>query len=139
MRFWDSSAVVPLIVPQSTTGMARAWLREDPGVALWTFTPVELTSTVWRMVREEILDEPSAAAAEARAVELMQAAVSVIDVESVKTTARRLLRLHPLRTADALQLAAGVRWAEGRPEGRIFHTLDRRLAAAARREGFSVP
>jgi len=62
----------------------------------------------------------------------------VIDVEAVKAQARRLLRLHPLRAADAMQLGAAWEWVAGRPTGRIFHTLDTRLALAARREGFRV-
>ena len=60
------------------------------------------------------------------------------DVERVKASARRLLRLHPLRAADALQLGAALAWADGAPEGLIVHTFDRRLAAAAEREGFRV-
>ncbi|MGH9318953.1 MAG: hypothetical protein ACRD3V_03565, partial [Vicinamibacteria bacterium] len=53
--------------------------------------------------------------------------------------ATRLLRLHPLRAFDACQLGAALRWAEGLPQGRILHTLDRRLASAAELEGFVVP
>jgi hypothetical protein len=63
----------------------------------------------------------------------------VIDVDPVKSLAIRLLRLHPLRTFDALQLGAALHWAEGHPQGRRLHTLDNRLALAAQREGFLVP
>ena len=59
-------------------------------------------------------------------------------VAAVRITARRLLRVHPLRTADALQLAAAVVAAEGVPASLDLVTLDDRLAAAARREGFVV-
>ena len=52
---------------------------------------------------------------------------------------RRLLRLHPLRAFDALQLGAALHWAEGQPQERTLHTLDGRLAFAAEREGFVVP
>ena len=50
--------------------------------------------------------------------------------------AKRLLRVHDLRTADALQLAAAVYVAEARPSTLEFVSLDDRLLAAARREGF---
>jgi hypothetical protein len=40
---------------------------------------------------------------------------------------------------DALQLGAALHWAEGRADGHVLHTLDRRLALAAQREGFVVP
>jgi hypothetical protein len=51
-------------------------------------------------------------------------------------SAKRLLRVHDLRTADALQLAAAVFVAEARPPTLEFVSLDDRLLAAARREGF---
>jgi hypothetical protein len=63
---------------------------------------------------------------------------AIIDVEAIKSHARRLLRLHPLRAADAMQLGAAWEWAAGRPTSRVFHTLDVRLALAAQREGFRV-
>ena len=63
----------------------------------------------------------------------------IIDVDPVKSLAARLLRLHPLRAADALQLGAALHWAEGHPKGRTVHTFDTRLALAAQREGFVVP
>jgi predicted nucleic acid-binding protein len=46
--------------------------------------------------------------------------------------------VHILRAADALQLAAAVVVAEGLPSSLDIVTLDERLAAAARREGFTV-
>jgi hypothetical protein len=49
-----------------------------------------------------------------------------------------MLRVHPLRTADALQLAAAWLAAERRPPTMTFVTLDARLAEAARKEGFPV-
>jgi hypothetical protein len=56
----------------------------------------------------------------------------------VKSIAIRLLRVHALRAADALQLAAALVWADGVPSGSVLHTHDRRLATAAEREGFEV-
>jgi predicted nucleic acid-binding protein len=56
----------------------------------------------------------------------------------VRQTAIRLLRVHPLRTADALQLAAAIAAAEDHPATLPFVTLDERLAQAAEREGFPV-
>ncbi|HSJ25022.1 MAG TPA: hypothetical protein VK929_10160 [Longimicrobiales bacterium] len=58
-------------------------------------------------------------------------------MEHVRTTAMRLLRTHPLRAADALQLAAALAWAPA-PAGDVFVTLDERLATAATLEGFTV-
>jgi predicted nucleic acid-binding protein len=59
-------------------------------------------------------------------------------VTAVRTTAIRLLRVHPLRAADALQLAAAIVAAEDHPATLQLVTLDERLAQAAEREGFEV-
>ncbi len=56
--------------------------------------------------------------------------------DAVRETATRFLRVHPLRAADALQLAAAFIAAERRPASLAMVTLDDRLAAAARKEGF---
>ncbi len=50
----------------------------------------------------------------------------------------RFLRVHPLRAADALQLAAAFVLADRRPSTLELVTLDDRLAVAARKEGFVV-
>ncbi|MES1204691.1 MAG: type II toxin-antitoxin system VapC family toxin [Pseudomonadota bacterium] len=138
MRFWDSSAVVPLIVGQPISGEADRWLSEDPALAIWTLTPIELTSAIQRLVREGVLGEREAAHAESRADELVRASHIVINVEGVKAQARRLLRLHALRAADALQLGSAIEWTSGRTAGRRLHTLDAQLGRAAAREGFDV-
>jgi predicted nucleic acid-binding protein len=56
--------------------------------------------------------------------------------EEVRESANRFLRVHDLRAADAVQLAAAFFAAEARPATLEFVTLDDRLLAAARREGF---
>lgn len=139
MTFWDSSAVVPLLVAQGASAKAAAWLTADAALVLWTLTPVEVTSALRRLTREGVLDEHAAQQAEARLVQLVGTCHVVLDVEAVKTRATRLLRFHPLRAFDALQLGAALHWAEHHPEGRTVYTLDQRLAIAARREGFLVP
>ena len=139
MRFWDSSAVVPLLVRQPASDRVDEWVAEEPEIALWTLTPVEIVSALWRLVRDGALDETTARQSELRARELIAASYLIVDVEGTKGLASRLLRVHPLRAADALQLAAALLWAGGAPQGRTLHTLDERLAGAARREGFDVP
>lgn len=139
MRFWDTSALVPLLVPQSMSSRAEEWFAEDPLVVVWTLTPVEVVSAVWRLVRENALTDAEGGLVEERLDDLVLSALVVLDVDTTKRLARRLLRLHALRAFDALQLAAAVQWVDGRSEGQIFHTFDARLGLAARREGFVVP
>lgn len=138
MRFWDSSAVVPLVVEQKGSREAREWIAQDSRMVIWTLTTVEVVSAIRRLVRNGALDESLAIDAEDRAADLSRLTNVVSDVERVKSLACRMLRVHPLRAADALQLGAALAWADGDPAGRILHTLDQRLALAARREGFGV-
>jgi predicted nucleic acid-binding protein len=138
VRFWDSSALVPLIVRQTSSPRSDEWFGADDQIAIWTLTPVEIVSAVRRLRREGSMTDRAARDAEVRIDELTRASHVVIDVEAVKTGARRLLRLHPLRAADALQLAAALEWAAGAPTGRVLHTLDDRLGRAAQTEGFEV-
>lgn len=139
MRFWDSSAVVPLLVRQKSSPLAEVWVGEDARMTVWTLTSVEVLSAFRRLVREQGLEEERALIAERRLDELVRTCHVVVDVPAVKRLASRLLRFHPLRAFDALQLGAALLWAEGHPEGRTLHTLDTRLGSAAEREGFVVP
>ena len=59
-------------------------------------------------------------------------------LEALRERAEGLLRRHPLRAGDALQLAAALTWAQSRPKGMRFLSLDARLSEAADREGFTV-
>ncbi|HEX9563957.1 MAG TPA: type II toxin-antitoxin system VapC family toxin [Gemmatimonadaceae bacterium] len=140
---WRSSErkppVVPLVIHQEQSPRVESWIAEDPEMALWILTPVEVTSALWRLVREGALTEPDARTAEEGAQLLAGASHTVTDIEGVKRTAERLLRVHALRAADTLQLAAAIRWSAGAAAAATLHTLDERLATAARREGFNVP
>ena len=138
MRFWDSSALVPLVVEQSSSRRVEEWVDEDASMVIWALAEIEIVSALRRLVREGTLAERQARSAEELAETLVARMHTVTDLEQTKTIAKRVLRLHVLRAADALQLAAALCWCEGRPTGRIFHTFDRRLADAAQREGFKV-
>ena len=58
--------------------------------------------------------------------------------DAIREAAIRFLRVHPLRAADALQLAVAFVAAERRPPSLEMVTLDDRLANAARKEGFAM-
>jgi hypothetical protein len=138
LRFWDSSALVPLVVEQAGSVQAERWLQDDPDAVTWTLTPVEVVSALRRLVRDGSLAERAATEAEGICEELVARSHVVTDVERAKLLARRLLRVHALRAADALQLAAALAWSENNPSGLVLHTLDTRLGLAAAREGFRV-
>ena len=58
--------------------------------------------------------------------------------KKVRQRAERLLRVHSLRAADALQLSSALVWAEESPSGLFFVCLDVNLREAAFKEGFTV-
>ena len=64
--------------------------------------------------------------------------MQVVPSDEIREVARRLLRVHPLRAADALQLAAAGVASERRPSTIGFVTFDDRLRDAASREGFLI-
>lgn len=57
---------------------------------------------------------------------------------AIREQAERLLPLHELRAADALQLASALAWCKGFPKGRQFVCADKNLSEAATKEGFTV-
>ena len=138
MRFWDSSAILPLLVDEDAT-VAITWEhRRDPAILVWWATPVECTSALARREREGSLASASLSEALDRLAELERAWAEVHPVERVRAQAMRLLRVHALASADALQLAAALVAAEDQPRTLPLVTLDERLALAAEREGFAV-
>jgi hypothetical protein len=115
-----------------------ALLREDPAAAVWWATPVECGSALARLEREQRLNEAGSRVAWERLVEAGRSWTEVPPLERVREQAIRVLQLHPLRAADALQLAAAIVLADFDPKTLPFVTLDQALATAARREGFPV-
>jgi hypothetical protein len=138
MRFWDASAVVPLLVIERPTPRMKALAISDPAMSVWWACKVECISAVMRLEREGNLESKLVVRALARLVDLEDRWNEVEANEALKEVAVRLLRVHPLRAADALQLAAAYFAADQRPTSYEFVTLDSRLASAARKEGFSV-
>lgn len=138
MRFWDSSAIVPLVVTEPSTASVESTYRRDPEMTVWWSTEIECVSAVSRRERLGTLESDDLPGAFA-ALEALSLTWNEVDpVARVREVAYRLLRTHPLRAGDALQLAAAIVAAEERPSTLRFVTLNERLADAAQREGFAV-
>jgi uncharacterized protein len=137
VKFWDSSAVVPLLVAEPTTAGLMEVLAADRHMHVWWATEVECASTLARLEREGA-DSAVIETALSRLTGLREDWNEIAAVSAVRAAARRLLRLHPLRAADALQLAAAFALADGDPGSVIFISLDDRLRRAARLEGFPL-
>ena len=138
MRFWDASAIVPLLMTESATRTVQALAAKDSAMLVWWATEVECASAVARLDREGALDESAVTQAFDRSQQLANGWHEVDPSDSIREAAVRFLRVHPLRAADALQLAAAFIAAERRPSSLDIVTLDGRLAAAARKEGFGL-
>lgn len=105
---------------------------------MWWATEVECASAIARLERDDALDDAAATQAFQRLRQLAQTWHEVDASDPIREAAVRFLRVHPLRDADALQLAAAFIAAERRPSSLEMVTLDDRLAAAARKEGFTL-
>jgi hypothetical protein len=138
MRFWDSSAIVPLIVKEEQSTYCIQAFRTDSDMLVWTMSKVEVLSAICRRMRDGVLGPDSFTAAEVRLNSLFETIYEVDAIQRVKERASRLLRVHPLRAADALQLAALMVGTEEDVRRLPFMCFDDRLAAAARLEGYEV-
>ena len=138
MIFWDSSALVALLVDEPESAARTASLESDPLMAVWWGTPVECESALQRRIREGSMDATAARLARERLAVLAEAWHEVNPTAAVRKLALRLLRTHPLRAADSLQLAAALALeAAGLPDFR-FACADQRLNAAAELEGLTL-
>ena len=138
MRYWDASAIVPLLAEQPGTELVRGYLAEDPHVVTWSLTRLEIAGAIERRARQGALAPAARIELLARLGELGRAWDEVSDLLPVLERGLVLMARHPLRSAAAAQLAAASLLAEGEPASVSFVCLDRRLAEAARREGFVV-
>lgn len=138
MRFWDSSAIVPLVCRETQSPRCRAWLRTDDVVIVWALAATEVVSALARKRREGSLTSTVFAAAKQRLQKIENSWNEVVQYDAVRARARRLLESHSLRAADALHLAAALVVFEERPTGIEFVTFDERLTEAADKEGFIV-
>lgn len=138
MRYWDSSALVPLCVEEAASRAMIALYRSDPAVVTWWGSEIECASALARLEREDAMTPAQVAAALGRLKALQAAWHEVQPSRAVRDAAVRLLRVHPLRAADACQLSSAVVASDRDPAAFDLVTLDARLAAAARREGFTV-
>lgn len=138
MRFWDTSAVVPLCLDEPLTATARGLAREDPALVVWWTTRTEALSAITRRRREGLLTGTQVAAIVRRLDLLSHSWSEVSPSDVLRERAERLLAVHPLRAADAFQLAAALLWARERPREHDVVVLDERLRDAAATEGFRI-
>lgn len=139
MKFWDSSAIIPLLAKDAHADDLCGLLKSDPIFVVWTMTPIECLAALHGHERHSgSLSQSDAKAFVNRLKQLQDTWIEVQQVEWVKKRAERLLSVHAMRADTAAQLAAALIACEDRPDDLPFVTLDTELGAAARREGFQV-
>jgi len=138
MRFWDSSAILPLLVREDNSAATRTVLDEDFEMVFWWATSVECRSALARLEREGVLNLAGMKDATGNLSGIISNGVCVEASEPVRKEAMRLLRRYPLRAADSLQLAAALIFVDRDAEEFGFVCNDHRLSEAAAKEGFDV-
>jgi predicted nucleic acid-binding protein len=136
--FWDSSAVVPVLIAEARSSGMSALLRSDRAPAIWWACPVECQSALHRRRREKVLSPAALAEALRRLARFVEDVDVVAPTDRLRERAGRTLAAHSLRAADALQLAAALVWSDDAAAGEALVSLDDDLREAARREGFAV-
>ena len=138
MKYWDSSALVALVLDEPRSAERRATIRRDPVIVTWWGSRIECASALNRLERDGRLEGDGLDRSLDQLGLLAGSWIEIEPLEQVRKRAIRLLRLHPLRAADALQLAAALTAAGEDPQRLDLVSSDDRLSAAARREGFRV-
>lgn len=137
MRFWDASAVVPLLIEDEPDSPVDREYDARP-MLVWWGTIVEATSALARRERAGDL-APDKVARSFGLLELLSGRWREIPPsDSLRRSAQRLLRVHSLRAADSLQLAAALAAAGDATGSLEFVCRDARLGEAAAREGLRV-
>jgi len=137
VKFWDSSAILPLLIDERTSASVAAVYEDDERQIVWCLTEVEAVSALSRRERQGGVTTDVERARSTLRI-LSERWEEVTSVESVRTRAIRLLSTHGLRAADALQLAAALVFCDEQTESLPFVCLDDRLSEAARKERFPI-
>lgn len=126
-----------MVVAEPSTDGLRG-LARAADIVTWCLSSVEISSALERRSREGMLGAADRQVALDTLAELAGVWTEITAVGPVRERACRLLAVHSLRAADALQLAAALVAAGDRPAGHEFVCADARLAAAAGREGYRL-
>jgi predicted nucleic acid-binding protein len=113
------------------------WLEQHDG-AITRLSVVEVSSAVSRSHRSGLFDAAEQNELLETLTELVEGLFILELDEPVVTEAQHLLRRHPLRAGDAVQLASAQVLASELEEPPHFVSFDDRLNLAAAKEGFRL-
>ena len=138
MRFWDTSAIGPLLWQEKFTDQRLQELETDRLMVVWWGTLVEIESALCRRLNRDEIQADQGEQVRSRLKVLTDAWVEIEPSYMLREMAKRLIRVHNLRSADSLQLAAALVACGNDPQGHVFLTADQVLRTAASKEGFKV-
>ena len=136
--FWDSSALVPLCVKQTTSQSFRQLWRESSRITVWSGATVEIRSALARLHRNNELDATGLQLSIKRLEAMRRQWREIVTGEKLRLIAEDLPDTYSLRALDSFQLAAALIWCKEKPKGRLFICDDVRLIEAAQKVGFTV-
>ena len=134
--FFDTSSIVPMCFEEAASS-AALMLQKQFVMAVWWETIVECESAFSRLVRMGQLEGTNLTATRRRLRSLSANWTEIFPIQKIRSDAIELLHRHPLRAADAVQLAAAFEWRKS-VTGNVFVSGDERLLNAAMAEGFEV-
>ena len=108
MNFWETSALVALGVDEPHRQTALHILEADDRMAVWWGATVEYVAALSRRERDASLTTDEVSEHLVRLHALSHVWYEVQPSRRIAMLAQRLLRVHPLRAADSLQLAAAI-------------------------------
>jgi hypothetical protein len=108
MRFWDASAIVPLLMTEPPTKTVQAIAEKDPTMIVWWATEVECASAVTRLERNAALDQAAATQAFGRLKHLVHAWHEVDPSDPIRRSCSR--KLAPASGDHRIVLSA-VHWS----------------------------
>jgi uncharacterized protein len=100
VSFWDTSAIVPLLVDEEASAEMRTLLASDPEIVAWWGTPVECASTTARLRREGILSLDDEMSVLTLLAQLRRSWLEVLPSSELRDEAMRLPRIYSLRAAN---------------------------------------
>jgi len=136
--FWDTSALVPLCVRESTSAQLKI-LYESCAPTIWWATPVEISSALARLLKTMQIDVQEWRSARNVIPRLANLWFVIQPSDNLRLEASELVEAYDLRAGDAFQLSAALQWCEQKPAGRMFISTDERLRDAALICGFDLP
>ena len=138
LRFWDTSALLPLILDEESSDTVANLLRQDTDITVWWGTRAECAVAISRLRWNGELDEEREESTREVLDVVAETWIEIRPTDDLRLLGTLLSRYHLLKTADCFQLASALRWCEGGTTGFAFVCLDRQLRQAARKDGFTV-